>query len=373
MGFLVDHPHTAITETVYRVVTMDEYELESNLPSLVRMIKDASSDYQYTLNQEELARAIRKKLKYGSKLQQVRSLDLLNMLISQGIKFSTVYNDDKLIERLDVVTTAKVMNKRDGQGKPYSSRVVKNCNKYLISWNDYILDNGLDRSRCYRSILDLSEKVRTNYSNNISSKKTSKNKSTSRRGFLNDRADESMNYYKKPKTADQLYRIPPIDLKKESPKISLTLSNALAAAIALENSLITLPAGKNAMDDEEVTEKFVKARDIRRKVLRYLQLVTEGEFLGSLIHANDKLVEALTKFDERSWEEGTDGVRDDDDDDEGYDDDSINNYETDDSDDMDESRNTVSSSAPRRNIETDIYANTTKGSSSNPFGDQNEI
>lgn len=76
MGFLSDHPHTAITETIFRIVSSRDYTLEVELAPLIQLIKADHNDYNYTVNQEEAARALRKKIKYGNRLQQSRTLDL---------------------------------------------------------------------------------------------------------------------------------------------------------------------------------------------------------------------------------------------------------------------------------------------------------
>lgn len=43
-------------------------------------------------------------------------------------------------------------------------------------------------------------------------------------------------------------------------------------------------------------KRFETCKELRRTILRYIQLVESEQFLGSLIHANEELVEALTLF-----------------------------------------------------------------------------
>lgn len=43
-------------------------------------------------------------------------------------------------------------------------------------------------------------------------------------------------------------------------------------------------------------KRFEACKELRRTVLRYIQLVESEQFLGSLIHANEELVEALGLF-----------------------------------------------------------------------------
>lgn len=330
MGLLSDHPHTSITDTIDRVVSTKDYALEVDLGTVVGLIRNRVSDYEYVTNQREAARALRKKLKYGNRLQQSRSLDLLDLFVSQGIRFGALYNDDKLIDRLSGIALNRVP---DSRGSRYSSKIVKKCANYVLSWCRYIEESGQQGNRSYASIVELGRTVKKRYSG-----------TQQRRGrptFMDDLADESIHR----SDPDQLYGIPQIDIKKTAPAIRAVISDALAAAVALKNALMVLPQGKSSTDDEEATAKFIQARAIRRKILRYLQLVTEGEFLGSLIHANDELVSALAQYDEKSIESAQSSEE-------------LYSDEDEDSEDDYDSRS---------------FASTQPSTASNPFGDHNKI
>lgn len=386
MNFLKDRPRTAITDTLYGIVSSSDTPIESQIGTLIRLIRDAieydNNDYQYTLNQEETARCLRKKLKWGNELQQYRSLQVLDLFITEGLKFGIVYNDSKLIERLTVVA---LNQKSDGNGQPYSAKVIKFLRSSLQNWDDYIRSRHYEHKRTYESIINLFSYVRDNKMKKIDSTASKKkNKRMNRRAqnnFMDDSADESV--YQSSTTssqyrnrADAKYRIPKIDMRREGPKIQVIISNALAAAIALENALVILPPGVNAMDDEDATAKFIQARTIRRKVLRYLQLVTEGEFLGSLLHANDELVKSLTQYDTKSKLEDEDiSYRSDDseEEEEYQEGDSLANYESSDDSDADsgddvngwtvDTHPSVHRSPPRRQ----------NSFSNDPFADDNQL
>ena len=78
--------------------------------------------------------------------------------------------------------------------------------------------------------------------------------------------------------------------------------------------LLQLPADESPLDNDKTLEEFAKCKKIRRKVLSYLQYVGAGspeakssevaaldeEFLGSLIGANEQLVESFKRFDFRA-------------------------------------------------------------------------
>lgn len=334
MGFLSDHPHTAITETLDRCVSTPDCSLEVELGTLVGLIRNKNSEYEYETNQEEAARALRKKLKYGNRLQQSRGLDLLDLFVSQGLRFAVMYNDDKLLDRLRGIALNRVP---DSRGARYSSKVVKKCANYALGWYKYVVSSGLQSSRGYAGLVELGRTVKQHYAG----VQRSKNRSN----FMDDQADESVHASSDP---DQLYGIPRIDVRKAAPTIRMVISDGLAAAIALRNALMVLPAGARSTDDEEATARFIQARSLRRKVLRYLQLVTEEEFLGSLIHANDELVQALASYDEKSG----DSVA------------SSDELYTDEDEDEDQDSSDYESSS---------LASVQPSTTSNPFGDQNKI
>ena len=311
MGFLTEHKHTEITNHLDRILSSKSYDLDAEVPELVDLIK-TKNEPVYIDNQEEAARILRKKLKYGNKLQQSRSLDTLHILITSGFKLSVLYNDEKLLDRLRVIGLG-TSRLQDGNGLTYSSKVIQKCSKYMVVWCQYIQQNGYSNDRCYNKLFSSCSKVKQFRLRGIGRSS----------GFLDDDVDtmefdaedaEDFDYYdnsgnRTMMTArtdpDRKYRIPKINLNKAAPKIKSTISDSLAAAVSLQNALVAMPPGSDAMDDKRATECFVQARAIRRKVLRYLQLVTEGEFLGALIHANEELVAALTKYDEMCKGEGS--------------------------------------------------------------------
>ena len=79
----------------------------SGLPELIDSIKLQST------GPTEAARAIRKKLKYGSVHRQIRTLVLLDGLIQNaGNRFQTTFADEPLLERLRVCGTSDLAHPR---------------------------------------------------------------------------------------------------------------------------------------------------------------------------------------------------------------------------------------------------------------------
>lgn len=326
MGFFTDHPHTAVTDRINNAVGSENTTLEVELADILQIIKQGNS-YE---NQKEAARAIRKKLKYGDMMQQSRALDLLNLFVSQLIRLPDLYNDFKLNNVLSSMTRGEGM---------YQPRIRKICIAYQLAWYEYLKEHP--EAKGFNELF-LTTKETFKFQKNVSKKARSEGKRVkrSRQNFLEDKADNSA------VTADERYGIPRINMEKEAPKIKLLISDSLATAISLENLIMALPKGTYSTDNEECTAKFIQARAMRRKVLRYLQLITEGEFLGSLIRANEDLVEALTKYDQLA--------------------DEVADYESDEenygSDDEQEPSDSSYEQADEASLQSD-----------NPFGDQNMI
>lgn len=301
MGFFSDRRSTSITSTIDNVTSRDDFTIEEELINILELIKNASNHYEFTNNQEEAARALRKKLKYGNRVQAWRAFEILDLCVSQGIKLGVLYNDPKLLSRVKILTMDRGA---DARGQRYSSRLVKNATYAVLSWYDYLVAQDLDKSRTFEGIYKLSVQVKKKKESERSRDSLPDTDRTN--AFMDDApADESIfasaqdpeRYQSNP---DELYRIPRLDLTKESPKIRIVISDGLAAATALRNALMILPVGERSTADVDATNKFEEARTIRRRVLRYLQAITEGEHLGSLIRCNEELVDALSLYDERS-------------------------------------------------------------------------
>lgn len=124
-------------------MTGEAYEEDdlSGIPELVEVIK-----LQPT-GPTEAARAIRKKLKYGSVHRQLRALSILDGLIQNaGPRFQRTFADEPLLERLRVCGTSDLSD----------SDVKKKCSELFRSWaTEYKNTPGLERiARLYKVGLD---------------------------------------------------------------------------------------------------------------------------------------------------------------------------------------------------------------------------
>ena len=87
------------------------------------------------------------------------------------------------------------------------------------------------------------------------------------------------------------------NLDKERPEILKTLAASSVASTNLLNAIKLVNRETHRVsEDAEAASRFVQCKELRRRILRYIQHIESEEFLGSLIHANEELVSALMAF-----------------------------------------------------------------------------
>lgn len=128
---------------------------------------------------------------------------------------------------------------------------------------------------------------------------TEENHSGSSGSFL--RASANKKKQPKKKTQSASPALPPVNLVKERPLIQQTLADASTASTNLLNALQLINWERElSTDNKRATECFNKCRRLRKSVLRYIHSIESEEFIGSLIHANEELIQALQKYDKMS-------------------------------------------------------------------------
>lgn len=347
MPFFGSRPETSITVKVNQICQphfndeLEDDSVELQLADLLPLIK-----IQPTTGATEVARAIRKNIKYGDQVPvQVRAIRLLEVLVlNGGLSIgSTVVHDDKLNEVLKGVITGRGTA---GDGGTYSSRVQRAARELALGWQhellgipefrlmpklwNYVPGNkpSLSRSRGHNDGFESQENVFDSGDDDLEPalmlplplpppaapplrprlKKPSvdppKPKKKKRKRGL----------FRSSRYADDEYKIPQINYKVEAPKIRNTLLDCHTAVTNLTNTLKALPPGELPTENAQATAEFNKCKRIRRKVLRYIQFVGAGdpetklrenqrmddEFLGALISANELLVDAFKRYDRMS-------------------------------------------------------------------------
>lgn len=87
------------------------------------------------------------------------------------------------------------------------------------------------------------------------------------------------------------------NLEKEKPQLLETIASSSVASTNLMNALKLLNREHLRVSEHaETVNRFETCKALRRQILRYIQHVNSEQWLGSLINANDSLVEALMAY-----------------------------------------------------------------------------
>ncbi|TID29410.1 hypothetical protein CANINC_001984 [Pichia inconspicua] len=338
MGLFSKHQYTDVTSIIddccksHEVYDEGDDYMESKIDDLLDAIK-RQTDFVEP-GPVEAARALRKKLKYGTIDEQYNGLLLLDMIVAAScdIEFmKPFFNDDKIIDRLIFFFTA-------GEGQPQftydSGRIDPSVSKPKRKIVDLSLRLGELWYRDYQDCPNM-DRILEAYRKAIEEKERKESRKSKRRqqvpDFMNDDADMEYEFElydepNRPKTnaeLDKKYKIPKINYEKEGPKILQLIAQANILSTNLLNTLNSLTKDELSIHSIKANEGFDECRSIRRKVLRYLQLVQREELLGPLLKCNDDLVVALKKYEERSVPYGIFAKESE------SDDDSLANYESD--------------------------------------------
>lgn len=91
---------------------------------------------------------------------------------------------------------------------------------------------------------------------------------------------------------------PRFNFEKEKPAIMQAVATAIQSANNLVNACRLVNRElENVTESPNVQDKLDKAKAARRTVVRYIQQVTDEEYVGTLIDANEKIVEAILLYD----------------------------------------------------------------------------
>ncbi|KAL9130849.1 MAG: hypothetical protein Q9217_001050 [Psora testacea] len=317
-------PYTAITVQINRL-TSEQYEADdmSGIPDLIEVIRIQTG------GPTEAARAIRKKLKYGNVDQQLRALTILDSLIENaGSRFQRAFADEPLLERLRVCATdslsdpevkkkcqilfrqwavaykstpgmerivalQKQLPKRKKPVTQQQSRVLKETEP---SPNEDPFSNAEDEEE--RPAQSLSSPRRSSFAS-ASNTMTSANLISTSKIAKKAKSDKN--------TKTQKHK--GFNLEREKPQILQAIASSSMASTNLANALKLIDREhKRVSEDPETVNRFETCKQLRRQILRYIQHIESEQWLGSLIHANDGLVEALMAFEilDKSVEDDSD-------------------------------------------------------------------
>uniref|UniRef100_A0A060T6P4 ARAD1B20680p n=1 Tax=Blastobotrys adeninivorans TaxID=409370 RepID=A0A060T6P4_BLAAD len=335
MGFLSgDKPMTAVTTTIDRL-TSEGYD-EDDVSEIVELMEVITIQ---PTGPTEAARALRKKLKYGTKAKQLRALTVLDALVQNGgSRLVPLYNDPHLLERLRVtaiesLTDPKVKRKLqamflvwakeykgkrgyEGLASLYQQLPQKTRNRHRTAYRSQAErgddeEYGESSSRRRRDYYDDEDEDDGN-SNGFgdgddSYRPSSSARVRSRANSARDR-NESMNrdrQLQSPKSTHKkkksLTGRLDINIIKDKPKLNQAIAEASTAATNLKNALqLVNREVELSTDNKYATECFNKCRKLRRNILKYIHNVESEEYIGALIHANEELIDALRSYDAMS-------------------------------------------------------------------------
>jgi hypothetical protein len=432
--FGTDHPQTSITVKINQLSKahfnedLEDDSLELRISDLIHLIK-----IQPNTGAVEAARAIRKKVKYGEHADdQLLALQILELLVLNGGTTigGVIARDDKLNELLRAIVKGHALM---GNDNTYPGKVISRARAMALGWRYELAElSGFEPfSKLYVAIPRAKRVSESRPGHSVGIESDSgfaatpstprippprpKGKSPFTPGEYSTKQTDPARKQKKKKKkkskyggiiyADEQYKIPQINYGVEAPKIRSLLSDCHTHATALDNSLTALARDESPLDNPKTSKEFEKCRAIRHKILRYLQFVGAGdeankskevlemdeEFLGSLIGANEKLVQVFKRFDHLCGytEENPAPNYDEDDSDESF-------YSTEDEEDEDDEelrdvhnklqQVTVGSSTkspppqrPAKQVDTTpqkpplVKAVTNETISSDPFGDGNAV
>ena len=101
----------------------------------------------------------------------------------------------------------------------------------------------------------------------------------------------------KPDKHSKISRPRTFNLEKEKPQLLETIASSSVASTNLMNALKLLNRENLRVSEHaETVNRFETCKALRRQILRYIQHVQSEQWLGSLINANDSLVEALMAY-----------------------------------------------------------------------------
>ncbi|KAG6110441.1 hypothetical protein E4U13_005381 [Claviceps humidiphila] len=324
-------PYSAVTVTIENL-TAESCPLEdlSGVPDLVEVIKLQAT------GPIEAARAIRKKLKYGTVHRQIRALVLLDALIQNaGSTFQRSFADESLLERLRVCGTSDLSN-----------QAVRNkCADLFYEWAKYAKTPGLERvARLHRELPkrkvaitqerskviqdtnnpfgddeeeeEAEERARALAQRQEAAGPSSSSVSAAPAPAPNSKAQDVWSRMaaamdgKTKKASSSASKSgsghksrgnkpKPFNFEKEKDKMSMLTAEAIITSAALMDCLEVINReAERVSENPTAFQHFTTCRILRRKLLRYIHLVENEEWLARVLLANDKLVLALMAYEQ---------------------------------------------------------------------------
>ncbi|KAK8245056.1 VHS domain-containing protein [Phyllosticta capitalensis] len=298
-------PYSAVTVQIDRL-TSEQYE-DNDLGGIVDLIDVIRIQES---GPTEAARAIRKKLKYGNVHRQLRALTILDGLIQNaGTRFQRAFADEPLLERLRILARDDMADKQ----------VRQKCNVLFRQWaTAYKGQPGLERIAALYKELPQTRKREPHQSKVIKETEAEAQNNSSGAGTPSHSRNSSnvtpaaaaaasssrptsmtssSSFFSSKDKKHKKTKSQPFNLEREKPQLMETIASASVASTNLLNALQLINREQERVSENaKATQHFEQCKQLRRKILRYIQLVESDQWIGSLISANDELVKALMSY-----------------------------------------------------------------------------
>ncbi|KAK7059195.1 hypothetical protein VNI00_001822 [Paramarasmius palmivorus] len=296
--FNPEKPHSSITDWV-DILTASSVAEEAydGIPELVDSI-----NLQGATGPAEASRALRKKLKHGNAHQQYRALVILKALVENcGDKFRHTFADGQLTDALRQIASDRTADKR----------VQKKLKLVLLSWHEQFKSEP-----SMRSVSDLylmfkdqrlapedpmgfadPEAVKRRAEKEEAKRKAKQEKEEARE---RQRQEEEERRRQKQKAKTKPKR-QPFNFEQEKPKVLGCIVEGSQASSNLVNAITLVNTEKESLlSNARVQDCLQQAKQVRKQIVRYIQLVENEEIIGVLIETNDRIITALETYDQMS-------------------------------------------------------------------------
>ncbi|GAA6004935.1 hypothetical protein JCM10207_008456 [Rhodosporidiobolus poonsookiae] len=309
-GGLGEKPRSSISALI-DILCLPKYD-EDDYEGIAELVE--SINLQPTTGPAEASRAIRKKLKYSDTHGQLRALTILQIIVENGgTRFQTTFANERLVDRIKLMA-----------GDPHTDqRVQKKLMTVLKSWYLTFKDDpkmqlvaGLYRScgggkQAARSAAtDAYEAQQARYEREAAARTERKEaerraREAEKERAAKEKADKARR--KEQERAGSRTKRPPFNFEQEKPRIMSSVGQGTQSAQALIMALQRVNREKESVTtNTRVQECLEKAKQDRKALIRYIQLITtsekdiEGEYIGTLLATNEQIINAVHLYDRMS-------------------------------------------------------------------------
>ncbi|GAA5971779.1 hypothetical protein JCM11641_001510 [Rhodosporidiobolus odoratus] len=312
-----DKPRSSVSALI-DILCLPRYD-EDDYDGITELVE--SINLQPTTGPTEASRAIRKKLKYSDTHGQLRSLTILKALVENcGPRFQTTFANERLVDRIKLMA-----------GDPHTdSRIKKKLMSVLGSWFLQFKDDprmqlvaGLYKScgggkqkgmqAARNAATEAYEAQQARYDRESAQRTERKEAERRAREAEKERAaqmkldKQRRKEQEKAKAAGARTKRPPFNFEAEKPKMMASVGQGTQSAQALIMALQRVNREKESVTTNvRVQECLEKAKQDRKALIRYVQLLThsekdtEGEYIGTLLATNEQIINAVQLYDRMS-------------------------------------------------------------------------